>query len=103
MDAKTIKEALIGQLKAKKADTPYFVEMVENYMGLRGQLRAMKAAVKTAGLYETEVYHNAGDTRLKANPMLKEIRETQKQMLAILKELKLSVDTVISEEEDDGL
>ena len=74
MDAKTIKEALIGQLKAKKA-----------------------------GLYETEVYNNAGDTRLKANPMLKEIRETQKQMLAILKELKLSVDTVISEEEDDGL
>lgn len=103
MTAKIIRESLINQLKARKADTPFFVELVDEYMYLRNQLSKLKKAVKEVGLYEEEIFNNSGAKRLKANPMLKEVRETEKQMISILEKLKLSIDNVIAEDEEDEL
>ena len=103
MTAKIIKNSLISQLEAKKAATPFFLSLVDEYINLYRKLKKIQTAISKTGLEVEEIYNANGYRRLKPNPLLKEERDTIKQMLAILDKLKLNVDTVIDEDAEDEL
>lgn len=91
---------LIEQLKARKADTPYFLELVSEIMYQREQLRKLKELVANDGIVSVAV-GRAGNVRVGMNLTLREIRETEKSIMLILKELNITTDNVISEDDDE--
>ena len=94
---------LISQLVARKANTPFFVEQVDEVIYLRSQLRELKAIVANDGIVTSEL-SRSGTVRVSINACLREIRETERSILLILKELKITTDNVISEDgEEDEL
>lgn len=103
MTKKEFRDSLISQLKAKKADLPCFIEMVDEYMYIRGLIAELKKEIKNIGVIKKNVYNNRGDTTFKVNEAMKEICNLEKQALFILKELKITTDNVISQSEDDEL
>lgn len=103
MTANDIKKSLISQLSAKKAATPFFLNLVDEYINLYRKLKKIQTAINKKGLEIEEIFNTNGDKRTKPNPLLKEERDTIKQMLAILDKLKLNVDTVVDENEEDEL
>ena len=96
------RDALISQLKARKADTPFFLEMVNELLYLRVQLRELKALVSSGGIVVSSQGRN-GNVRLSINEALREIRDTDKTMMMMLKEMKITTDNIIPEDEDDEL
>lgn len=100
---KEFRDSLIFQLKAKNALLPCFIEMVDEYMYIRGLIADLKKEIKKEGVIRKNVYNSRGDTTFKINEATKEIRELEKHALHILKELKITTDNVISESEDDEL
>lgn len=103
MTEKELKQSLVSQLKNRNAIVPFWIEMVDEFIYLWKQLKILKKGIKAAGLFEEEIYNNSGAKRLKPNPMLKEIRETEKQMLLILEKMKLSTENIVSDDSDDEL
>ena len=93
---------LIEQLKARKAETPYFLDLVEECVYQREQLRKLKELVANDGIVVSSV-DRSGKLRANVNQLLREIRETEKAILLILKELHITTDNVIFEDEDDEL
>ena len=91
---------LIEQLKARKADTPYFLELVSEIMYQREQLRKLKELVANDGIVSVE-FGKGGNVRVGINLTLREIRETEKSIMLILKELNITTDNVISEDDDE--
>lgn len=100
--AKNIKKSLIEQLKTKNADIDAFVELVNDYEALNKVCNALKKDIKERGTIVTEVNCTGREVR-KANPSIKELRDTNKAMLAILKQLNLDTDTVRVKSDDDEL
>lgn len=94
------RNGLIEQLKARKADTPYFLELVNEIMYQREQLRKLKELVANDGIVSVGV-GRAGNVRVGMNLTLREIRETEKSIMLILKELNITTDNVISEDDDE--
>ena len=94
--------ALIAQLVARKADTPFFLEMVNEILYLRVQLRELKSLVEAGGIVTTSQGRN-GNTRVSINEALREIRDTDKTIMMMLKEMKITTDNIIPEDEDDEL
>lgn len=99
---KAFREGLISQLAARKADTQFFIELVDEVIYQRARLRELKQLVENDGLVISEK-SRSGTLRVGINLCLREIRETEKAILTILKELKVTTDNVISEDEDDEL
>jgi hypothetical protein len=93
---------LVEQLRARKADTPYFLDLVDECIYQREQLRKLKELVAHDGIVTVGV-DRGGNVRANINLLLREIRETEKSILLILKELKITTDNIISDEEDDEL
>ncbi len=91
---------LIEQLKARKADTPYFLELVSEIMYQREQLRKLKELVANDGIVSFAI-GRTGNVRVGMNLTLREIRETEKSIMLILKELNITTDNVISEDDDE--
>lgn len=91
---------LIEQLKARKADTPYFLELVNEIMYQREQLRKLKELVANDGIVSVSL-GRSGNVRVGMNLTLREIRETEKSIMLILKELNITTDNVISEDDDE--
>ena len=98
----TYREALLEQLRSRNADTPYFQELVSELLYQREQLRKLKQLVDAGGIV-TVREDRSGDRRVNVSVLLREIRETEKSILLILKELKITTDTIISDDEDDEL
>ena len=96
------REGLIAQLTARKADTPFFIETVNEIMYLRGQLRELKALISENGILTVRAGRN-GAERYAVNEVLREIRDTEKTIMMMLKELKITTDNIIPEDEDDEL
>lgn len=96
------REALITQLKARKADTPFFLEMVDEILYLRVQLRELKSLVVSRGIVTT-AQSRSGNIRVSINEVLREIRDTDKTIMMMLKEMKITTDNIIPEDEDDEL
>lgn len=95
-----IKQSLIDQLKSRGADTPAFLSLVEDYMFLHGQVQKMKADIRKNGM-TYEAVSAAGKIYEKENPAVKNIVVFNRQMLAILKELKLSTEEAGAVEDDE--
>lgn len=99
---KALRESLYRQLESRKADTPYFRELVDEVMYQRDQLRKLKKIIENDGIIITE-QDRIGNQRVSITYTLREIRETEKAILSILKELKITTDNIISDDEDDEL
>ena len=101
------RDGLIAQLTARKADTPFFIETVNEIMYLRGQLRELKALISENGILTVRAGRNGagrnGAERFAVNEVLREIRDTEKTIMMMLKELKITTDNIIPEDEDDEL
>lgn len=95
-----IRNALVKQLEAKKAKTPYFLALVDDYIFLHNRVQKMKTSIRKEGA-EYEAVSAAGKTYMKENPAVKNIILYNRQMLAILKEMGLSTDWV-SDGDGDG-
>ena len=99
---RAFREGLIAQLTARKADTPFFVELVDEVIYQRARLRDLKKIVADDGIVVSEKTRG-GALRVSMNLCLREIRETEKAILTILKELKVTTDNVTDVDGEDEL
>lgn len=93
---------LIAQLSARSAETPYFIELVDELIYQRRILRELKELIATGGIVEISKDRN-GTAKIALSVLLREVRETEKAMLLILKDLKITTESVIPEDEEDEL
>lgn len=97
--AKQIRESLIEQLKSKEADVLHFESLVDDYVWYWKQEKAMQQDIKKKGRTYMAM-SAAGKEFEKDNPSVKNATLYNKQKLSILKELGLTTETVISDDED---
>lgn len=98
--ADMIRHSLYAQLDGKKAGVPHFQKLVEDYCWMAEQVDAMKADIHRRGMVYTTTVGNGKEAE-KENPAVRYIPQYERQMLAILRELGLTVDTVDDEGPDD--
>lgn len=99
-NAKAIKDSLAKQLKDKNADVEHFKNLIDDYVWYWKQEKEMQKDIKLRGrTYKTT--SAAGKEFEKDNPSVKYAMMYNKQKLSILKELGLTTDKVISDEDDE--
>lgn len=92
MNAESIKKSLEEQLSTRGADIDAFKTLIIRYANLYELNNELAEDLTARGA----IMANG-----KVNPSNKEMRENLKTMLAILKQLGLSIDTVRSSEHDE--
>lgn len=102
MARKSVKKSLINQLKAKNANIDAFTALVDDYAALNEICTDLKKDIKERGTLVRDVTCTGREVT-KPNPSIKELRDNQKAMLAILKQLGLDTDTVRVNTDDDEL
>lgn len=102
MTVKQIENSLLGQLAAAGADIDAFKGLVSDYIAMYRICETLKKDIRKNGAM-IETVGSTGQTIVKPNPAIKELRDTNKSMLAILKQLNLNIDTVRLPEYDDDL
>lgn len=95
-----IRESLIGQLKNRGADLDHFVDLVEDYVKFWEIKNRLQRDIKKRGV-TYEGLSSVGVPMQKNNPSVKELLGVNRQMLAILKELCLSTENIVGDEEDE--
>lgn len=95
-----IKRSLLEQLDKKGCKTPFFEGLIADYIYYEEQERAMKKDVEENGVTYTAISAQ-GKEYDKENPCVKAAVMYNKQKLAILKQIGLSVDNVLTEDDDD--
>lgn len=91
-----IKDSLLGQLVAKGADICLFEDLINDYMEMWDLKEQLIRDVRVNGL--TKTYETAtGNGAEKDNPSVKLVPAINKQMLALLKQMGISTDTVVKE------
>lgn len=95
-----LRKSFIEQLKLHNADIEVFKLLIDDYLALFSVSEALKADISERGEIIREK-NTAGYEVCKCNPSIKELRDTNKSMLAILKQLNLSLDTVLTDSEDE--
>lgn len=98
--AKSIKKSLQKQLNDMDADLAHFESLVNDYCFMWEQCEAMKENIRERGLVYASV-SSAGADFERENPCTKNLLQYNKQMLSILKELHLSTDNIVAEEDDE--
>lgn len=88
------------QLTAKGADVAHFEALVDDYVEYFGLVKKLKADIRKNGISYTAV-SAAGKEYVKDNPSVKLLPQVTRTMLMILKELGLTTDKVM--EDDDEL
>lgn len=96
---KKIKDSLIEQLEKKKAKTPFFLSLIDDYINFEEQERAFKKDIEERGLVYTAISAQ-GKEYDKENPSIKAKIQCNKQKLAILNQMGLTVDSILTEEDD---
>lgn len=99
MTEKSLRESLTRQLESKGANAEHFSGLINDYIWLWNQMREMKADIKARGRVYTAV-SAAGKEYEKDNPSVKYALLYNKQMLQILKDLGLTTDTAVSDDDD---
>lgn len=97
-----IKASLTKQLEDNGANIDHFSDLINDYIELWKIKNKLIRDIKKRGTFY-ESTSATGKTYEKENPSVKQLMVTNRQMLAILKDLKLSTDTVVGSEEDDKL
>lgn len=96
---KKIKDSLIEQLEKKGAKTPFFLSLIDDYINFEEQERAFKKDIEERGLVYTAISAQ-GKKYDKENPSIKAKIQCNKQKLAILNQMGLTVDSILTEEDD---
>lgn len=102
MARKSVKKSLIDQLRAKNANINAFIALIDDYTAMNEMCSALRKDIKERGVLIKET-NCTGREVTKPNPSIKELRDNQKAMLAILKQLNLDTDTVRVTSDDDEL
>lgn len=102
MTAKQVETSLMEQLRTNAADIDAFRALIHDYMAMYKICEKLKADIRKRGTIVTET-GAAGQKITKCNPSIKELRDTNKSMLTILRQLGLSIDTVKAAVDDDEL
>ncbi len=98
--AEALRESFVSQLERHGADIDLFVYLIDDYISLFEISENLKADIAEQGEIIREK-NSAGCEVRKINPAIKELRDTNKSMLAILKQLDLSISNVILEDDDE--
>jgi hypothetical protein len=97
---KRVRESLIKQLEAKGAKVDCFLDLVESYMFYTKKEREMQKDINARGL-SFEATSSTGKAYMKDNPSIKNAVMYNKQRLAILDKLGLTIEKVESGDTDD--
>lgn len=94
-----ILDSLQEQLALKGASLEHYEDLLKDYMSLWDAKNALVRDIKSRGVVYKDM-SAAGNLMWKNNPSIKELVSVNRQMLMILKELKLSTDEVGGGDED---
>ena len=97
---KRVRESLIKQLEAKGAKVDCFLDLVESYMFYTKKEREMQKDINARGLSFLAT-SSTGKVYMKDNPSIKNAVMYNKQRLAILDKLGLTIEKVESGDTDD--
>ncbi|EDS77314.1 hypothetical protein CBC_A0786 [Clostridium botulinum C str. Eklund] len=98
--ARKIKESLVKQLEDKDANVDHFLSLIDDYIWYWNQENAMKKDIKKRG-FMFKTTSASGYEIEKENPSVKNAVVYNKQKLAILKQLELTTDNVVSDDDDE--
>jgi len=100
MKKKDIKESLEEQLALKGALQNHYIDLIKDYLTLWDTKNSLAKDIKARGVVYRDV-SSVGVEMYKNNPSVKELVMVNRQMLSILKELKLSTDDVDGGEDEE--
>lgn len=95
-----VKESLYDQLRELGADVDCYRSLVEDYCFYDQQERKMQADVRKRGL-SYEAVSAAGKEYEKENPSVKLAYQYNKQKIQILRQMGLTVQTVVNPDEEE--
>lgn len=98
--ARKIKDSLVKQLEGKGANVDHFLSLIDDYIFYYNQEKTMQNDIKKRGFSYTSVSAQ-GKEYEKENPSVKNAVTYNKQKLAILKELGLSTNKVVNDDDDE--
>lgn len=98
--AKSVEQSLIDQLIMNGADIDAFRALIADYMAMYKICESLKRDIRQRGAI-VESIGSTGQAITKPNPSIKELRDTSKSMLAILRQLDLTVGTVQASVDDE--
>jgi P27 family predicted phage terminase small subunit len=97
---KRVRESLIEQLEKKGANVEVFIDMIDQYIEFTKIERELVKDIKNNG-FSYETISATGKEYVKDNPSVKLATQYNKQRLAILAQLGLTVKTVETSGDDD--
>ena len=98
-----IRESLENQLRALEASVPHFQDMIDTYITLWAINKRLEFDNAEKGIRYDENM-STGKKKSVINPAIKELENTTKQMLSILKEMNLTTsESTGGESEDEEL
>lgn len=89
-----VRKNLIQQLKLMGADTPVFLDLVEDYMALWETKELLIADIREHGI-RIRYDNGGGQTGEKDNPSVQQQVRVNAQMLKLLAQLGISTDKVL--------
>lgn len=95
-----IRQSLVEQLTIRKVDQAAFIDLIDDYMSLWETKKALVVDIKRRGVVINGP-SSTGIIRDMNNPSVKELLGVNRQMLAIIKELGLTPDQVVSGDDDE--
>lgn len=100
MGRASVKKSLMEQLRAKGADVAHFRSLIDDYAWMDEQLQKMKKDIKERGTRYAAL-SASGKPYEKENPAVKDAVMYSRQMLAILRDLGLSTEKTVIEDDDE--
>lgn len=97
---KAVRESLLLQLSAKRANVEHFADLVDDYMKLWEAKEKLHEDIEKRGVVYEGVT-STGFPAIKNNGSVKEVVSVNRQMLMILKELGLTTESVAADPGDD--
>ncbi len=94
-----ILESLQAQLAVKGNYLEHYNDLLKDYIALWETKNLLIKDIKKRGVVYTDV-SAAGHEMMKNNPSVKELVAVNRQMLTILKELKLTTDEMVGEDDE---
>lgn len=99
MTQKAVEASLLDQLRAGDADIEVFRGLISDYMTMFKVCESLKKDIKKRGAIVKAITARGIEMDV-PNPSIKELRDTSKSMLAILKQLDLTPETVQAVDDD---
>lgn len=100
MEREDVRKSLLQQLSYKGADADYYSDVINDYMALWDTKTALQKDIDSRGVVYKDK-SSVGIEMYKNNPSVKDLLATNKQMMAILKDLELNTPTEAPATEDD--